>query len=105
MPHSRSLVRGLCFSHGVPITPAMAMRLPGIGSNYLWTMVDANKQPFDGAKIISPTTHAFSTALRQPMGELVRCSSISSGCLPTAPDDLRPARAHPGQLAPRPLRA
>jgi hypothetical protein len=28
----------------------MAMRLPGIGSTYLWTMVDAGKEPFDGAK-------------------------------------------------------
>jgi hypothetical protein len=32
------------------ITPAMAMRVTGIGSTYLWTVVDANKQPFDGAK-------------------------------------------------------
>ena len=27
----------------------MAMRLPGIGSTYLWTMAEANKEPFDGA--------------------------------------------------------
>jgi hypothetical protein len=39
------------FFYGVTgITPAMAMRLPGIGSTYLWTMVDAGKEPFDGAK-------------------------------------------------------
>ena len=33
----------------------MAMRLPGIGSTYLWTMVDANKQSFDGAKTYKVT--------------------------------------------------
>jgi hypothetical protein len=39
------------FFYGVTgITPAMAMRLTGIGSQYLLTMADANKQPFDGAK-------------------------------------------------------
>ena len=44
------------FFYGVTgITPAMAMRLPGIGSQYLWTMVDANKQPFDGAKTYKVT--------------------------------------------------
>jgi hypothetical protein len=44
------------FFYGVTgITPAMAMRLPGIGSTYLWTMVDANKQPFDGAKTYKVT--------------------------------------------------
>jgi hypothetical protein len=44
------------FFYGVTgITPAMAMRLTGIGSQYLWTMVDANKQPFDGAKTYKVT--------------------------------------------------
>src|SRR4030095_16450040 len=44
------------FFYGVTgITPAMAMRLPGIGSQYLWTMVDANKEPFDGAKTYKVT--------------------------------------------------
>jgi hypothetical protein len=39
------------FFYGVTgITPAMAMRLPGIGSQYVWTMLDANKQYFDGAR-------------------------------------------------------
>jgi hypothetical protein len=32
------------------ITPAMAMRLPGIGSAYLIATVHSNKQYFDGAK-------------------------------------------------------
>jgi hypothetical protein len=32
------------------ISPGMAMRLPGIGSQYLFASVDANKQYFDGAK-------------------------------------------------------
>jgi hypothetical protein len=39
------------FFYGVTgITPAMAMRLPGIGSQYLFAMVDSDKQYFDGAK-------------------------------------------------------
>lgn len=39
------------FFYGVTgITPAMAMRLPGIGSTYLWTMVDSENNYFDGAK-------------------------------------------------------
>lgn len=37
------------------ITPAMAMRLTGIGSTYLWTMQDANKEAFDGAKTYKVT--------------------------------------------------
>ncbi|MBB3394954.1 MULTISPECIES: DUF1254 domain-containing protein [unclassified Rhizobium] len=44
------------FFYGVTgITPAMAMRLPGIGSTYLWTMVDADKEPFDGGKTYKVT--------------------------------------------------
>ena len=44
------------FFYGVTgITPAMAMRVPGIGSQYVWTMVDADKQPFDGAKTYKVT--------------------------------------------------
>ncbi|ULJ75028.1 DUF1254 domain-containing protein [Rhizobium gallicum] len=44
------------FFYGVTgITPGMAMRLPGIGSQYLWTLVDANKQPFDGARTYKVT--------------------------------------------------
>lgn len=44
------------FFYGVTgITPAMAMRLPGIGSTYLWTIVDADKAPFDGAKTYKVT--------------------------------------------------
>ncbi|MBA5779475.1 DUF1254 domain-containing protein [Stappia sp. F7233] len=39
------------FFYGVTgITPAMAMRLTDIGSTYLWTMRDADKRAFDGAK-------------------------------------------------------
>ena len=44
------------FFYGVTgITPAMAMRVPGIGSQYLFAMVDANKQYFDGAKTYKVT--------------------------------------------------
>ncbi|BCH25983.1 hypothetical protein MesoLjLc_59020 [Mesorhizobium sp. L-8-10] len=44
------------FFYGVTgITPAMAMRLTGIGSTYLWTMLDADKHAFDGAKTYKVT--------------------------------------------------
>jgi len=47
----RQLDARRAFFYGVTgITPAMAMRLPGIGSTYLWTMVDAQNNYFDGAK-------------------------------------------------------
>jgi len=52
----RQLNARTSFFYGVTgITPAMAMRVTGIGSQYLWTMVDANKQPFDGAKTYKVT--------------------------------------------------
>jgi hypothetical protein len=39
------------FFYGITgITPGMAMRLPGIGSQYLFALTDADKQYFDGAK-------------------------------------------------------
>lgn len=39
------------FFYGVTgITPAMAMRLPGIGSQYVWAMLDSKGNYFDGAK-------------------------------------------------------
>jgi len=44
------------FFYGITgITPAMAMRLPGIGSQYLLAFQDANKQFFDGAKTYKVT--------------------------------------------------
>ncbi|MFO0990419.1 MAG: DUF1254 domain-containing protein [Hyphomicrobiales bacterium] len=44
------------FFYGVTgITPAMAMRLPGIGSQYLFAMVDSEKNHFDGAKTYKMT--------------------------------------------------
>lgn len=47
----RTLNARSAFFYGVTgITPAMAMRLPGIGSQYLFSMLDSNKQYFDGAK-------------------------------------------------------
>jgi len=47
----RKLDARRAFFYGVTgITPAMAMRLPGIGSTYLWTMVDSDNNYFDGAK-------------------------------------------------------
>jgi hypothetical protein len=44
------------FFYGVTgITPAMAMRLPGIGSQYLLAMADADKNHFDGANTYKVT--------------------------------------------------
>jgi hypothetical protein len=44
------------FFYGITgITPAMAMRMTGIGSQYLLAMVDANKNYFDGAKTYKVT--------------------------------------------------
>ena len=44
------------FFYGITgITPGMAMRLPGIGSQYLFATVDASKQYFDGAKTYKVT--------------------------------------------------
>ena len=44
------------FFYGITgITPAMAMRLPGVGSQYIWATVDADKHYFDGAKTYKVT--------------------------------------------------
>ena len=44
------------FFYGITgITPAMAMRLPGIGSQYLFAAVDADKNHFDGASTYKVT--------------------------------------------------
>ena len=52
----RTLDARTAFFYGVTgITPAMAMRLPGIGSQYLFALVDADKQYFDGAKTYKVT--------------------------------------------------
>ena len=52
----RQLDARRAFFYGVTgITPAMAMRLPGIGSTYLWTMVDSQNNYFDGAKTYKVT--------------------------------------------------
>lgn len=47
------------FFYGITgITPAMAMRLPGIGSQYLLAMQDADKNAFDGSKTYKVTLPA-----------------------------------------------
>jgi hypothetical protein len=47
----RTLNARTAFFYGITgITPAMSMRLPGIGSQYLLVMADADKQYFDGAR-------------------------------------------------------
>jgi hypothetical protein len=47
--------RTLFFYGYTGITPAMAMRLPGIGSQYLMAFLDADKHYFDGAKTYKVT--------------------------------------------------
>lgn len=52
----RQLDARQAFFYGVTgITPAMAMRLPGIGSTYLWTMLDSDGNYLDGAKTYKVT--------------------------------------------------
>jgi hypothetical protein len=52
----RTLNARTMFFYGITgITPAMAMRVTGIGSQYLFATLDANKQYFDGAKIYKVT--------------------------------------------------
>ncbi len=52
----RQLDARRAFFYGVTgITPAMAMRLTGIGSTYLWTMLDSEGNYFDGAKTYKVT--------------------------------------------------
>ena len=52
----RTLDARTYFFYGITgITPGMAMRLTGIGSQYLLTMADADKNYFDGAKTYKVT--------------------------------------------------
>ena len=52
----RTLDARTSFFYGVTgITPAMAMRLTGIGSQYLFASLDADKNYFDGAKTYKVT--------------------------------------------------
>jgi len=43
-------IRSMFFYGVTGITPAMSMRLPGIGSQYLWATLDSNKRYLDGGK-------------------------------------------------------
>ena len=52
----RTLDARTAFFYGVTgITPAMAMRVPGIGSQYLFAMLDADKNYFDGCQDLQGT--------------------------------------------------
>lgn len=52
----RQLDARRAFFYGVTgITPAMAMRLPDIGSTYLWTMLDSEGSYFEGGKTYKVT--------------------------------------------------
>lgn len=55
----RTLNARSAFFYGITgITPAMSMRVPGIGSQYLVASLDADKHPFDGAKTYKVTLPA-----------------------------------------------
>ena len=43
-------IRSMFFYGVTGITPAMSMRLPGIGSQYLWATLDSKKHYLDGGK-------------------------------------------------------
>src|SRR5271165_1124218 len=43
------------FYYATGITPAMIMRLPGIGSQYVWAFTDADKNYLDGSKTYKVT--------------------------------------------------
>jgi hypothetical protein len=47
--------RTAMFYYATGITPAMIMRLTGIGSQYVWAFVDAGKNDLDGAKTYKVT--------------------------------------------------
>jgi len=48
---ARTLASRTAFYYGYTLdSPGMIMRIPGVGSAYLMGFLDANKQPFDGAK-------------------------------------------------------
>jgi hypothetical protein len=47
--------RTAMFYYATGITPAMIMRLPDVGSQYLMAMYDADKKDFDGAKTYKVT--------------------------------------------------
>jgi len=52
----RTLDARSAFFYGITgITPAMAMRMTGIGSQYLFAALDANKQYYDGVKTYKVT--------------------------------------------------
>lgn len=53
---ARTLNSRMAFYYGYTMdTPAMIMRLPGIGSQYLMGFVDSDKNPYDGAKTYKAT--------------------------------------------------
>jgi hypothetical protein len=47
--------RTAMFYYATGITPAMIMRLTGVGSQYIWAFVDADKNGLDGAKTYKVT--------------------------------------------------
>ena len=104
-------LRTLFFYGYTGITPAMAMRLTGIGSQYLAAFMDSNKAFFDGAKAYTvtlppdiPQARFWSLhALRQPDPVAARhAATLPSGRQPVLPDP--GGRREPGRLDHRPPR-
>ena len=53
---ARTLASRTAFYYGYTLdSPGMIMRIPGVGSQYLMGFLDANKNPFDGAKTYKVT--------------------------------------------------
>ena len=104
----RTLDARSTFFYGVTgITPAMAMRLPGIGSQYLFAMLDANKEYFDGAKTYKvtlpkgiPEANFWSFTLYD--NQRARCSTRRSAIRAPAARAIRhPPRKRPPMARPR----
>ena len=89
-------LRTLFFYGYTGITPAMAMRLTGIGSQYLVAFMDSNKEFFDGAQVVHghaaprhpPSPVLVAHALRQP-------DPLDARHAPTLPPGREPVVPHP----------
>ncbi len=89
------------------ITPAMAMRVTGIGSQYLFAMLDADKNYFDGAKTYKvtlpkgiPEANFWSLTLYD--NRHARCSTRRSATRARAARAIRRPPPKPAPMAPRP---
>jgi hypothetical protein len=89
------------------ITPGMCMRLPGIGSQYLFGFVDADKNYFDGGKAYKVTLpkdipRRRSGRSRSTITSRARCCRPSSASRAPAARAIRPPPQSRTPTAPRP---